>query len=207
MYDRILVPTDGSAGSETVAAHAADLAVATGADLAAVYVVPESTSDVTISDEAAAREREAGEKALQAVAAVAEDRDVPVETELRQGTPDREIVAHADAVGADLLVMGTHGRQGLKRYVLGSVTEHVIREADQAVLAVKLDAPAVADAEDAERAARDALSAGDRELAGLRGDPSREGATWVVPAETADGRRVDVHVDAESGDARVADVD
>ena len=211
MYDRILVPTDGSDGSEQVAAHAAGLAAATGADLYAVYVVDDTAVSTEtaeeLGDEVADAFAESGRRALDRVAEVGADHDVAVTTELREGAPHRAIVDYADEVDADVVVMGTHGRSGLARYLLGSVTEHVLRAADQPVLAVKLESGAVTDAEAAESAARRALADEDATLEGLRDDPYRERSTWVVPAETGDGRRVNVHVDAVTGDARVAHLD
>ncbi|MDS0281375.1 universal stress protein [Haloarcula onubensis] len=64
--------------------------------------------------------------------------DVAVETAVVPGTPYRAILDYADEHGVDLIVMGTHGRTGLDRYLLGSVTEKVIRTADQPVLTVRM---------------------------------------------------------------------
>lgn len=209
MYDRILVPTDGSPGSETVATHAAELAAATGATLDAIYVVDESALDIEMEGgkEVEAARRAAGEAALAEFTETVEAHDVEFSTELRRGIPHRAIASYADEVDADLVVMGTHGRQGLERYVLGSVTEHVLRAAEQPVLAVKLTAVAVPDAEEAEQVARETLSEENDGLAELREEPYRERSTWVVPALTESGRRVNVHVDVDSGDVRVAHLD
>jgi nucleotide-binding universal stress UspA family protein len=208
MYDRILVPTDDSEGSERVAAHAAELAATTGADLHAVYVVDESTlgavgPDAPVDTVSQALE-DVGRSALDRVEAVADDHGVAVTADLRRGDPGRGIVQYAEEIGADVVVMGTHGRKGLERYLLGSVTEHVLRATDRPVLAVKLDAAAVTDAAAAEDAAARALEGEGAALASLRDDPYRERATWVVPAVTEAGEEVNVHVDAVSGDARVA---
>lgn len=211
MYERILVPTDGSPGSEQVAAHAAQLAATTGGSLYGLYVVDETAVDVGGSEQLAsdvARAFEgAGSEALDRIADVGADHGVAVTTELRDGAPHRAIVDYADEVGADVIVMGTHGRRGLARYILGSVTEHVLRAADQPVLAVKLDATAVTTDETARQAAEHALEAEGTSMAGLREDPYRERSTWVVPAITDGGERVNVHVDAISGATRVAHLD
>jgi universal stress protein A len=55
--------------------------------------------------------------------------DVPVEQHALQGIPGQAIVAVAEECQADLIVMGTHGRRGLSRLVMGSVAEHVMRHA------------------------------------------------------------------------------
>jgi len=75
------------------------------------------------------------------VADVADDvDDVSVETAVIQGAPYRRILEYADDAGIDLIVMGTHGRTGLDRYLLGSVTEKVVRTADVPVLTARLEA-------------------------------------------------------------------
>lgn len=64
-------------------------------------------------------------------------RELRVETRLAEGDPAREIVAAAKETDADLVVMGTHGRTGLGRLLLGSVAELVLRKAPCPVLTVK----------------------------------------------------------------------
>jgi len=66
--------------------------------------------------------------------------DVPLETTTVEGSPAREIVDHAASIGADLVVMGTHGRSGVDRLLLGSVAERVVRSSPVPVLTVRVDA-------------------------------------------------------------------
>ncbi|WP_375137158.1 universal stress protein [Halostella litorea] len=142
MYDRILVPTDGSEGVERAIEHAVDLAAAHGASVHAVYVVnsasygtiPMETSWEGIADVL----RDEGESALERVRTLAENRGVAVETALLDGSPSKEIVRYAEAEGCDLVVMGTHGRGGIDRLLLGSVAERVVRSADVPVLTVRV---------------------------------------------------------------------
>ena len=142
MYDRILVPTDGSEGVERAIEHAVDLAVAHDASLRAVYVVnsssygtiPMETSWEGIADVL----RDEGESALERVCTLAEGRGVDVETALLDGSPSKEIVRYAEAEHCDLIVMGTHGRGGIDRLLLGSVAERVVRSADVPVLTVRV---------------------------------------------------------------------
>jgi nucleotide-binding universal stress UspA family protein len=61
---------------------------------------------------------------------------VPCVTTSLYGSPAREIVAHAEKVGADMIIVGTHGRGGLSHAVLGSVAERVVQKARRPVLAV-----------------------------------------------------------------------
>lgn len=63
--------------------------------------------------------------------------DVPVEQHALQGSPGHSIVAVAEECQADLIVMGTHGRSGLSRLVMGSIAEYVMRHAHCPVLTVK----------------------------------------------------------------------
>ena len=140
MYNRILVPTDGSAGMTRVIDHASDLARAHGAELHFVYVVntasfanlPMETSWESVTSML----EEEGEAALSA----AEDRAVAgnVVTAVREGPPSREVVEYAGEEECDLIVMGTHGRGGLNRLILGSVAERVVRSSEVPVLTVRV---------------------------------------------------------------------
>ena len=62
---------------------------------------------------------------------------MPVETAVREGDPRSEIVAEAEDWGADLVVVGSHGRTGIKRLLLGSVAEYVVRHAPCSVELVR----------------------------------------------------------------------
>jgi nucleotide-binding universal stress UspA family protein len=64
---------------------------------------------------------------------------VPCTTTSLYGSPAREIVAHAEKTGADLIVIGTHGRGGIAHAVLGSVAERVVQKAKRPVLAVPVE--------------------------------------------------------------------
>lgn len=144
MYNRILVPTDGSEGMQPVVEHAARLAMLHDATLAVVYVVntaavanlPMETSWEGVSEML----REEGERALDAAeaAASAVDPDVPVVRAMLEGNPAREIVGYADREECDLICMGTHGRGGVSRLLLGSVAERVVRSATMPVLTVRV---------------------------------------------------------------------
>ncbi|QZP36914.1 universal stress protein [Halobaculum magnesiiphilum] len=137
MYDRILVPTDGSTAVEGAIERAIDLAETYDATLHAlavvepVYTVNEGLGSIYETLEAGARES-TDEVAERAAAA-----DVTAVTALRTGVPHREILDYVDDEEIDLVVMGTHGRTGLDRYLLGSVTEKVVRLSDVPVLTVR----------------------------------------------------------------------
>ena len=140
MFDTILVPTDGSDGMARVIDTASGLAAAHGATLRFVYAVntasfanlPLETSWESVG----AMLREEGEEALAAAAGrAATDR---VETALLDGPPSNEILRDAEESGCDLIVMGTHGRGGLNRLLLGSVAERVVRSAEVPVMTVRV---------------------------------------------------------------------
>lgn len=141
LYDRIVVPTDGSASSRPAITHAIELAAVHGATIHAVYVVniasfsgvPTEGSWEGVSQ---ALERE-GEEALDKVKTACETREVPIERVRLEGRPSQRIVEYATEHDGDLIVMGTHGRGGLDRLLLGSVAERVVRSASVPVMTVQ----------------------------------------------------------------------
>lgn len=141
VYERILVPTDGSDPASAAVRHALDLAKQHGAILHALFVINTDKSWLTVSRtdvDDALRDigQETSERVLREVETAAADADVELVTEVLEGTPDERILTCADDDGADLIVMGTHGHSGLQRRLLGSVTERVIRGADVPVMTV-----------------------------------------------------------------------
>jgi len=196
MYDTILLPTDGHPRTPQAVDHA--LNVAELAD-ATVHVVSVVTPEVT---EAGAQD------AVDAVDEMAAERGVPTRTALLEGRPYEEILEYVERVAVDMVVMGTQGRSGLDRFMLGSVTERVLRTSDVPVLAVRLDdQAAVTDAEGAIGAAREALSAEGHTLAEVPEQPYREANTWIVRAETEGGATFNVHVGVGAGETRLARID
>ena len=140
---RILVPTDFSAGSERAWAEARRLAARLGAELVLVHVLVEtplySEGPFTMKRARdvfdAARTwavKTLGDWTLAAAAAGISARWV-----LRTGVPYKEIVGAAARERADLIVIGTHGRGGLDRALLGSVADRVIRLAPCPVMTVR----------------------------------------------------------------------
>jgi len=139
MYDTILVPTDGSEPAGAAVAHAVDLAASSGATLHALSVVDSAayaSLDVSSEQVLEGLEARAG-AATETIAETAADAGVEAVTEVSVGSPHEQITDYAEAVDADLIVMGTHGRTGLDRVLLGSVTERVVRAAPCPVLTVR----------------------------------------------------------------------
>jgi nucleotide-binding universal stress UspA family protein len=140
MYDDVLVPTDGSAGMGRVSDQAGALAEAHGAVVHGLYVA-DTTSWTGLPLESSFEGigetlRDDGTAALERLAAALET--VPVRTAIREGSPAREIVDFAVERGCDVVVMGTHGRSGVDRLLLGSVAERVVRSSPVPVLTVRV---------------------------------------------------------------------
>jgi nucleotide-binding universal stress UspA family protein len=125
---RIVLATDGSAHSEAAAG--------TAGHLAKRFNLPVTVVSVITSSHSASRRAEA-EKAVNAKVERLQAMGVTVEGKLVEGRPDEAIVKAAEDVGADLIIMGSHGRTGLVKVLLGSVAERVIGQAHCPVLVVK----------------------------------------------------------------------
>ena len=140
MYDRILVPTDGTAGSTCAVENGLELAAKYGAAVHALYVV-RTDSSMGHYDPVVERREAEGEAAVEAVEERATDYDVTVTKAFRYGTPHKEILDYVADHDVDLVVMGTHGRSGFDRLVnAGSVAERVLREASVPVMVAGEDA-------------------------------------------------------------------
>jgi len=139
MYRTILVPTDGSDASAAAVDHAVDLADRYDARIHALYVVDSGSYGVLGESTPTVVEalREEGSRAVSTVAETAADAGVEAETAVVEGAVHRSILDYADETDADLIVMGTHGRQGIDRYLLGSVTERIVRSSSVPVLTVR----------------------------------------------------------------------
>jgi nucleotide-binding universal stress UspA family protein len=139
MYDVVLLATDGSTPASSAFDHAASLAAETGAALHVLSVV--DTADLGLRTDADAVDdddprRDAAEAAVADAVDRAEAAGLDAVGTTRVGVPHREIGAYADEVAADVVVVGTHGRTGLSRTLLGSVAARVVRTAPVPVLVV-----------------------------------------------------------------------
>lgn len=139
---RILCPTDFSAFSGRAFEHAVSMAASYEAAVTVLHVLPDT---VVASSELAymgspmllaAGLNEAIRSDLASWVAPARRAGLHADGEVREGKPAGEIVRAAQDLRADLIVMGTHGRSGFQRWVLGSVAEKVLRQALCPVLTV-----------------------------------------------------------------------
>jgi len=147
MYQRILVPTDGSALSKKATRGAIAMAKALGAELVALHVVPRYPMSyfegaVVLSPAEVARTEQSWAEQGQAIA------DGVREAARSQGVACKAAVARSDLVGesvvaaarkhkCDLIVMASHGRKGLKRILLGSETQYVLTHSATPVLVIR----------------------------------------------------------------------
>ncbi|ADG12982.1 UspA domain protein [Methanocaldococcus infernus ME] len=145
MYKKIVVPTDGSDVSMKALKHAIFIAKNLDSKIYGVYVVdvspfiglPMEGSWELITKVL----EEEGEEILNKVKEMCEKEGVDVEVKMLEGIPPEEIVKFAEEKEADLIVMGTTGKTGLERILLGSVAERVIKNAPCPVLVVKRQSP------------------------------------------------------------------
>jgi len=137
MYQKILVPTDGSDCATNAAAEAVSVAAQFDAEVHALYAVDVRISRPNAEVETYREEMRAeGEGAIGEMEQLAGREGVEYVSDIRVGDPRDVVTEYADDADIDLIVMGTHGRRGIERMVLGSITEGVVRMSDVPVLTV-----------------------------------------------------------------------
>jgi nucleotide-binding universal stress UspA family protein len=157
MYERILVPLDGSEFAEQVLPYAEALAEKFGSQVILLTVVvptspaivptpiglpvaqPISPYTAEALSEAMEDMQQESEQYLQAVAKRLKDQGMHVDHEVVEGWPADVIVERSKEAGASLIAMTTHGRGGLGRLVMGSVADEVLRKAPCPVLLVRVN--------------------------------------------------------------------
>jgi len=137
-YDEILLPTDGSEAASVAFDHGIAVATAFDARIHAVNVVDIAAvaSEEPLPPNVLDIRREAGQKAVEAVASRAREAGLDVATAVREGFPASDLLEYAEENEIDLIAMGTAGQTGLSRFLLGSTSERVVRHAKIPVLAV-----------------------------------------------------------------------
>ncbi|WP_049922609.1 universal stress protein [Halopiger djelfimassiliensis] len=140
MIDFVLVPVDGSEPATAALDYALDIAATHGATVQLLYVANTNKPSLTQYEGSVVDVLEQeGEDVLSDARERATKQDIPITDDLVQGDPREAIVDAAAPDFVDLVVMGTHGRDSLEKYVLGSVTEHVVNACESPVLAVRTD--------------------------------------------------------------------
>ncbi|QSG07307.1 universal stress protein [Halapricum desulfuricans] len=138
MYSDVLMPTDGSRSANGALRHVIEIASQWDATLHVLYVV-----DTRLARSGPLLEtlRDEGRRAVRDVEVAGTQAGLTVVTEVTEGTPHEVILDYASGHGVDMIVMGTHGRTGLDRVVIGSVAERVVRQSPVPVLTVRFREP------------------------------------------------------------------
>ncbi len=140
LYKRILIATDGSEYTKKAIDYGIELAINTGAKLHAIYVIDtRAYGSIPLSapeEYAYSLLRQEGDMAIKYVADTAEAAGLEVEGIITEGHPVDEIINYAEQNSIDLIVMGTLGKSGLDRFLLGSVADKVIRNSKIPVIVV-----------------------------------------------------------------------
>jgi len=148
MYHKILLPTDGSKYAEKAAKHAIWIASKSGAEIIVLNVIETSSLVGLPAEDLIVRIREMlkeeGRRSLERISELVTESekehqmktDIKITLKTEEGSPADSIIKTIEKENVDLVVMGTSGKHGLDRFLLGSVTEKVVRSAPCSVLAV-----------------------------------------------------------------------
>jgi len=147
MYQRILVATDGSPLSDKAVSHALELAQLSGASLIALKVIPryprsylEGGATIELSEikRIETQWSEQAQAVLNKIKSDAKALGVSAKTSIVKSDLVAEaIISTAEKQNADLIVMASHGRKGIKRLLLGSETQHVLTHSSMPVLVLR----------------------------------------------------------------------
>ncbi len=141
MYNTILVAIDGSIVSEKAFEAAVEQAQAWKAKLHAVYVIESGLftdipADSKLEIMYSLLEQE-GNAALDKIKEIAQKKNTEVTTHFEQGHAGDTILSTAEKVGADLIIMGSHGKSNIDRILIGSVSSFVVEHSKVSVLVVR----------------------------------------------------------------------
>jgi len=146
VFDRILVCLDGSELSEQIVPYASELASRFGSELVLMQVMealqttmaPGGAGPVPVPHdlERFQKEQQRVNEYLEQVAQPLRERGLQVECVNRLGTPKHEIIDYAQQQGVQLIALSSHGRGGLKRMILGSIADAIVRESGLPVLTI-----------------------------------------------------------------------
>jgi nucleotide-binding universal stress UspA family protein len=139
MYENILLPFDGSEGAAEVLHHASELAHWADATIQVLYVADSTRDSVTVVDgQTVDTLVQQGEDLVDEAAKTLDTLRVSYDTDVVQGNPAPTIVEYAERYDQDLVIMPTHGREGISRYLVGSISEKVVRLSSVPVLTVRM---------------------------------------------------------------------
>lgn len=138
-YSSLLVPFDGSAWSKKALIRACELAKADNAELSVIYVIPryEEMMDFFKTEAISKSLYQEAEKIAEYARQLASGQGVQIKAAVQEGHAGDKIVEIADTLKSDVIVMGTHGWQGMNRAIMGSTAERIIAYANCPILIVK----------------------------------------------------------------------
>ncbi|MEF8901985.1 MAG: universal stress protein [Halovenus sp.] len=143
MYDRILLPTDGSEGTTKPVEHAIEMARRYDADIDALAVIDERQFEGLADDQFEETQRALREncrRAVDTVASLASEHGITVRSAIETGVPSQAILSYADDHPVDAIAMGTHGQTDNEPIgAVGSVTQRVVENARVPVLVLHID--------------------------------------------------------------------
>ncbi|RXA19897.1 universal stress protein [Methanosarcina sp. MSH10X1] len=142
LFKRILVATDGSENAERAASYGINTAKAAGAEVHALYVIStqHAVTTRTVMGWSEAFEEYLANKGGAAVGNVEKlgrEAGVKVKPAFLKGIPADKILEYADENNIDLIIMGTHGLTGIKKFLIGSVAEKVVRHSKIPVMVIR----------------------------------------------------------------------
>lgn len=141
-FKKILIATDGSEGAKKAADAGIEIARLSRAKVHAAYVIDTSTyssvpKDPRWEEAMYTQFRELGKEATSYVEEKAKEAGVEAEAVLIEGHPAEEIINFAERSEVDLIVLGSLGKSGIERFLVGSVSEKVVRNSKVPVLVVR----------------------------------------------------------------------
>jgi len=149
MYQRILVPLDGSKLAECALPYVEELAKGCGTEEVILVSVTERVQGYRVFDdstqmrgqrlirEAVGKKQEQAQRYLNRIAKAMKAKGLSVDTEVLLGDPAEEIVSYAKHPGCDIIVISSHGRSGISRWAFGSVADKIFRASTIPILMVR----------------------------------------------------------------------
>ena len=149
MYQKILVPLDGSKLAECALPYVEELAKGCGTEEVILVSVTERVQGYRVFDdstqlrgqrlirEAVGKKQEQAQRYLDRIAKAMKARGISVDTEVLLGDPAEEIVGYAKHPGCDIIIISSHGRSGISRWAYGSVADKIFRASCVPILMVR----------------------------------------------------------------------
>lgn len=153
MYDRIVVPLDGSAWGETALPYAVEIAKKFGSQVYLLNVVSSAADSILlpsqkqrmvlpvetdVPDRAVEDKLTMAREYLDGIAKKVSEPGLHLSSETIEGRPAPAIIHFAQKIGADLIILTTHGRTGVARMVMGSVADQIVRQSGCPVLLIRV---------------------------------------------------------------------